>query len=69
VRPLGILADLLRNKAAAKVDKAMTTVKETSDDLSRAVDRLDRIVRSTMETTVDRAFAENARLTGRKRRQ
>lgn len=61
-------ADLLKNKAAAKVEKAMTTVRKTSDDLDQAVNRLDRIVRSTMEQTVDRAFAENARLTGRKRK-
>lgn len=62
-------ADLLKNKAAAKVEKAMTTVRQTSDDLDQAINRLDRIVRNTMEQTVDRAFAENARLSGRKRRQ
>jgi hypothetical protein len=66
---LGTLTDLFKSKAAAKVDKAMTTVKEATDDLSQAVNRLDRIVSRTMEQTVDRAFAENARLTGRKRRQ
>lgn len=66
---MGILTNLLfKQRAAEKVEKAMTTVKETTDDLALAVNRLDRIVRNNIEKTVDRAFEENARLHGRNRR-
>jgi len=69
---MGFLANLIHTKHAAKaqerVDEAMSKVEAKTDELVQAVARFDRIMRSGVEVTIDRTFAENARLTGRKRR-
>lgn len=65
---MGKLADFFKPKEDKKVDAAMGLAEAKTNELTSAVDRLEQIVRRNINTALDHAFEENARLTGRKRR-
>lgn len=68
---MGLLAILGKQETSVQADRAkeaVAVVRQSGEELERAVNRLDAAVRSNIENTINRTLAEHRRVTGRPRR-